>query len=66
MKEEIFKQLLRKAKYAINSKSKNLAYQTYGEACMAKQLEAITKEQYFELNEILVVNGMNNPKAGLE
>lgn len=66
MNEDIYKELIRKANYALNSKSLVLTYQIYGEACMAMQLEAITKEQYFELNEILVVNGMNNPKAGLE
>lgn len=63
---DIYKELKREAEYALNSKSENLTYQTYGKVCMAFQLEAITKEQYYEFNEMLVVNGLNNPKAGLE
>lgn len=63
---EIYKEIKRKAEYALNSKSERLVYQTYGEVCMAAKLDAITKEQYYEFNEMLVVNGMNNPKAGLE
>lgn len=66
MQKDIFGELRKKASYALNSKSLVLVYQTYGEACMAYQLEAISKNEYFELNEMLICNGVNNSKAGLE
>lgn len=66
MKRNIFEELLKKAEYALNSKSLTLAYQTYGEACMARQLEAISYDEYLKLNEMLIYNGVNNPKAGLK
>ncbi len=66
MKKNIFKELLAKAEYALNSKSLTLVYQTYGEACMARQLEAISSDEYLRLNEMLIRNGVNNSEAGLE
>ncbi len=62
----IFNQLKKEIEYALNSKSLTLAYQAYGAAKMAFRLEAITKEQFFELNDKVIVNGINNPSAGLE
>lgn len=64
--EPIMQRLRREADYALNSHSRDLVYQTYGKACMAFDLGAITFGQYMELNEKLVKNGMNNPAAGLE
>ena len=66
MKEDIFDYLMGRAKYAIKSKSLALTHETYGQAKMARKLLAITKEQFLELNKILVRNGINNPAAGLE
>lgn len=66
MKEDIFDYLMGRAEYAIKSKSLALTHETYGQAKMARKLLAITKEQFWELNKILVRNGINNPAAGLE
>lgn len=66
MNTTIYEDLMKEADYALNSKSLNLTYEVYGKAKMARKLCAITKEQFFELNEKLIVKGVNNPKAGLE
>lgn len=58
--------LKRRAQYALNSKSKNLVYETFGAAKMARNLDAITHDQFMELNRMLVTEGLNDPKAGLE
>lgn len=57
----LFSRLEREAKYALNSHSLNLVYQTYGAAKMARELDAITKPQFARLNEMLVVRGLNDP-----
>ena len=63
---EIFKQLESEANYALLNCSNNLVYQTYGKTLMARELGAIRREQFNQLNNLLVVNGINNPKAKLE
>lgn len=63
---DIFADLKRKAEYALNSKSITLVYEAYGMAKMAFNLKAISYEEFSELNTMLVRNGINNPKAGLE
>lgn len=65
MKQEIYEQLKKEAVYALNSKSIQLVCEAYGAAEMARQLEAITKDQFYELNDMLVRNGLNNPSAGI-
>lgn len=62
----IYDELKKEIEYALNSKSLTLAYQAYGAAKMARKLSAITKEQFYELNEIVIVNGINKPSAGLK
>ena len=57
----IFDRLEREAKYALNSHSRDLVNETYGAARMAYSLEAITKPQFYLLNEMLVVKGLNDP-----
>lgn len=57
----LFDRLEREAKYALNSHSRNLVYQTYGAAKMARELGAITKPQFYLLNDLLVVHGLNDP-----
>ena len=52
----VFYQLEKRAQYALNSHSRDLVYETYGAAKMARQLQAITA-----LQEMLVVNGLNDP-----
>lgn len=58
-------ELFRNAEYALKSHSLNLTYQVYGQAQMAYRLHVISKKEFFELNEMLVRNGMNNPAANL-
>lgn len=62
----IYEALINRARYALNSRSLNLVYETYGAAKMAGDMGAISKEQMAELNRMLVREGMNNPAAGLE
>lgn len=57
----LFARLEREAKYALNSHSRNLVYQTFGAAKMAFELDAITKPQFYLLNDMLVVRGLNDP-----
>ena len=57
----LFARLEREAKYALNSHSRNLVYETYGAAKMAFELGAITKPQFYLLNDLLVVHGLNDP-----
>ena len=57
----LFYRLEREAKYALNSHSRNLVYQTFGAAKMAFELGAITKPQFYLLNDMLVVHGLNDP-----
>lgn len=57
----LFANLEREAKYALNSHSRNLVYETYGAAKMAWELGAITKPQFYLLNDMLVVHGLNDP-----
>lgn len=56
----LFDTLNMRADYAINSKSKSLVYQTYGECLMAEELGAITWNEFTALNTRLVRNTMNN------
>lgn len=63
---EIYTKLKKDAQYALNSEILTLAYEVYGEAKMALLLNAITKEQFFELNDMVVTTGINNPSVRLE
>lgn len=56
----VYQDLLKKAQYAIASLSRDLVYETYGMAKMAYQLDAINKGEFYELNRILVRDGLNN------
>lgn len=57
----IFDDLEHRAKHALNSHSRDLAYEAYGAAKMAYTLNAITWDQFKQLNVMLVVNGLNDP-----
>ncbi len=61
----IFTQLKKESTYALDSRSRDLVYETYGKAKMALDLGAITAEEFRELNGMLVRDGINNPRAGL-
>ena len=55
MKEnKVLEQLKREALYAQRSFSKELLYQTYGKAQMARQLEALTQSEFMEINHMTV------------
>ena len=56
----LFEKLLRSAEYAIHSKSKELVYQTYGAAEMAYDLSGITKDEFYQLNDLLIRKTLNN------
>ena len=55
MENTVFETLKAEAEYAQGSYSTELLYQTYGRATMARKLEAISPEQFMELNEMTVV-----------
>lgn len=63
---DFFSGLTLDAKYALKSHSRDLVYQTYGAAMMAYNLGAINRDQFYLLNDALVVNGLNNPSCRLE
>lgn len=58
--DEIMKELERLSKYAIASKSKHLVYEVYGLLKGLRMVEAISKEDFFKYNTILVRDTMNN------
>lgn len=58
---EIFAKLEEKARYALNSHKLSLVCQAYGMAQAFYALDAITKEHFNQLNEMLVVKGINDP-----
>lgn len=57
----IYDDLLRQADYALNSHSRDLVYETYGAARMARRLRAITDIEFDELNDKLITKGLNDP-----
>lgn len=59
-RDEIMQDLRKQARYAIGSRSRELVYRAYGAACMARQLEAISKIDFWELNDLLIRDTLNN------
>lgn len=57
----IFDALKKRGDYAINSESRDLVFETYGAAKMARSLGAISKEEMFALNDQLIAKGINDP-----
>ena len=64
--ESVYERLYKRAEYALRSHSRELAYEVYGAAKMAYDLNAIGKEDFYTLNDMLVTNGLNKPSAGLK
>lgn len=62
----VFEKLVKNARYAIASKSVNLAYSAYGAAQMARELKAISREEFLTLSEMLIKDFINNPAARKE
>lgn len=52
--ETIMQQLVREAEYAQCSLLRDTLFEIYGKAQMARQLEAITKDEFMELNHMTV------------
>lgn len=61
MASQIYEELIRRANYALRGQSRNLVYETYGAAKMAHTLKAITKDEFYTLNDMLVKKGLNDP-----
>lgn len=55
MKNNIFEQLKKKALYAQRSLSRPLLCQVFGAAQMARELDAITHNEFMELNTMTIV-----------
>lgn len=56
----VYERLLKDARYALNSLSRDLVYETFGAAKMARNLEAITHDEFMTLNDLLIRDGLNN------
>lgn len=55
MENRLFETLKAEAEYAQGSYSTELLYQVYGRATMARELVAITADEFMELNRMTVV-----------
>jgi hypothetical protein len=63
MKEPtIYDNLLKSAKYALNSYDRELVYECLGQMRMAAYLNAITHDEATTLDTMLIRNGLNNPE----
>lgn len=59
----MFEKLIKKIEYAKTCSSpQRELYGVYGEIKMAFELNAITKDEFFKLNQECVADGINNPK----
>lgn len=59
----MFEKLMKEIDYAKNSVFPNRSlYHVYGKIKMAMELEAITVDEFMQLNHECVYNGINNPK----
>ena len=52
--EKIMEQLKREAADAQRSRSRSLLIETYGKAKMARQLDAITQDEFMQINHLTV------------
>jgi len=59
----MFEKLMKEIEYAKTSimPRQNL-FETYGRITMARELNAISKKEYFKLNNECVCKGINNPQ----
>lgn len=56
------KMIKEKAEYALRSHSRDLLHKAYGMAKWARLMGGIDKDEFDELNQLIVVLGMNNPR----
>ena len=61
-KEEIRARLWKDAKYAVNSFSEHLIYETLGKLKMAVDLEAISYQEVSDIDSYLIHDHLNNGK----
>lgn len=57
----IYEGLIKEATYSLKGRSRSQVYQTYGKALMAWKLKAISKDEFYTLNDMLVRHGLNDP-----
>lgn len=56
----MFERLVKEAKYAINTNSRDLIMETYGMAKMARELEYISFDEFLKLTSMLIRDGIDN------
>lgn len=60
-KKSVYEALIKQAEYALNSHSRDLVYEAWGASKMAYNLGAISKDEFYTLQDKLVVHGLNDP-----
>lgn len=58
----MYEYLVKEIETAKSSASRDLMFQTHGQIVMAFKLDAITKDQFIELDRKIIYEGINNPK----
>lgn len=56
----MFERLVKEAKFAINTNSRDLIMETYGIAKMARELEYISFDEFLKLTSMLIRDGIDN------
>lgn len=56
----MFENLVKKAEYALNNLSRDLVFEVYGMAKIARELDVITQHEFMILNHMLIYDGVNN------
>lgn len=59
-KQELVEALWKRARYAVNSYSKSLIYETLGALHMAVQLEAVSYQEVCDIEHYLIHDHLNN------
>lgn len=59
----MFEKLMKEIEYAkVAMFKKHSLYQAYGRITMALELNAITEQEFMQLNHACIYDGINNPK----
>ena len=59
-KQELVEALWKRARYAVNSYSKSLIYETLGALKMAVQLKAVSSQEVRDIEQYLIHDHLNN------
>lgn len=62
MKNNLFENLKKESFYALESKCRDIVFETFGSAKMAFMLGAISHDQFKEIMHMLISEGINNPQ----